>query len=426
MNLTSKAILKQSDESEYGDYFDASFPGWLSVLILIVGLIGNLLCLVVLCKKKMRKNSAFVYLGVLSLVDIFVLLFGLGDIILIAYFRFMIRNTNLYICRLHSFITYVFTHFSSLLLALVSLDRAIATNLITFAKLYCRPESAIKIMLVTFLITMIINSHYLIFLGHEKTESNNTFSFECASSKNSTYEHFMELFEWVDLVVYSILPFIIMTFCSFLIIRVLFNSAKRLNRSKVNNNNNNYDTNKKSKSEATITQKDKTTNLSENIPILNNTITTITTTTTTTTTAILKLPEIKNIKKNVSNKHKHKHLSYTLITLNFIFFVLISPLVIVLVIIKNNKLSDASKILVNTVYLLAYSNHSLNFFLYGFSSPPFREEVLHLMTFIKKSNQMAFNNDTIINKDINNMEMTSTNIATSKSQYSNFKKKNYE
>lgn len=424
MNLTSKAILKQPDESEFGDYFDASFPGWLSVLILIVGLIGNLLCLVVLCKKKMRKNSAFFYLGVLSLVDIFVLLFGLGDIILIAYFRFMIRNTNLYVCRLHSFITYVFTHFSSLLLALVSLDRAIATNLITFAKIYCRPQSAIKIMLVTFLITMIINSHYLIFLGHEKTESNNTFSFECASSKNSTYEHFMELFEWVDLVMYSILPFIIMTFCSFLIIRVLFNSAKRLNRSKVKYNNN-YDTNKKSKSEATITQKDKTSNLSENMPILNNTITTITTTTTTTTT-ILKIPEIKNIKKNVSNKHKHKHLSYTLITLNFIFFVLISPLVIVLVIMKNNKLSDESKILVNTVYLLAYSNHSLNFFLYGFSSPPFREEVFHLMPFIKKSNQMAFNNATIINNDINGMEMTSTNILTSKPQYSNFKKKIYE
>jgi hypothetical protein len=149
----------------------------------------------------------------------------------------------------------------------------------------------------------------------------------------------MESFEWVDLIMYSILPFTIMLICSFLIIKALYESAKRLNRLK-----------KQQKDKESI----------ENLTILNNN------------------------KTSVTNRQKHKHLSYTLITLNFIFFILISPLVIVLVISKN--ITDESKILLNTVYLLAYSNHSLNFFLYAFSSPPFRHQASQLISFRKKAN----------------------------------------
>jgi hypothetical protein len=38
-----------------------------------------------------------------------------------------------------------------------------------------------------------------------------------------------------------------------------------------------------------------------------------------------------------------------------------------------------NKILLNIVYLLAYANHTFNFVLYGFSSPPFRIELFRIL-----------------------------------------------
>ena len=113
--------------------------------------------------------------------------------------------------------------------------------------------------------------------------------------------------------------------------------------------------------------------------------------------------------KSFSKINKTKHLSYTLITLNVIFFILISPLVIVRIIVKEAEMSEASKIIINTVYLLAYSNHSLNFFLYGFSSPPFRNGVLQLFTW-KKKEQPNFN--TVLLKG-DNYEMDEINSRNS-------------
>lgn len=370
-------------DSEYGDYFDSSFPGWISVLLLIVGVLGNILCLIVLSQKKMRKNSAFVYLAFLSVVDIFVLLLGLGDIVVIAYYRYMIRNQNIIICRVHSFLTYVFTHCSSLILALVSIDRAIATNLINFAKTYCKPSMAIKIICLTLIFTILINFHYLLFLGYEKNEENSTAKiFECGSQTGTLYDKFMDpYFEWIDLILYSILPFIIMLISSYLIIRVLVRSVKRLNKSGF-----------RSKSE-TLSTKEKG------------------------NSASIRLESNPNGTRNQSalinqaRINKTKHLSYTLITLNAIFFILISPLVIVLIILKGNKLTEESKILMNSLYMLAYANHSFNFILYGFLSPPFRSSLRALFSRTKQSYITDF-------KSINNrdMELTS-NLVQSRSQY---------
>ncbi len=376
--------------------------------------LGNILCLVVMLQKKLRKHSAFVYLAFLSMVDIFVLVFGLGDIVIIAYFRYYIRNENMAICRIHSFLTYVFTHCSSFILALVSIDRAICTNMINFAKTYCRPEMAIRITGLTVCLSIIINFHNLLFLGHLKQVHNSTNSvqFECASKEGTLYEKFMDpYFEWVDLICYSLLPFVIMAVCSFLIIKVLFRSAKRLNKNKSHISKNKISkkaSSSKSKPESheiNLLSKEKPTNSIRTNPSQIPTASSsylapsspLTTTTPTTNHQIMS--------KSFSKNNKTRHLSYTLITLNVIFFILISPLVIVRIIIKEGDMNEASKIIINTVYLLAYSNHSLNFFLYGFSSPPFRNGVIQLFT-RKRKDQPNFN--TVLLK-CDNYEMDEVN-----------------
>lgn len=99
----------QMEIVSYEDYFDPRLPKWPSLVLLILGLFGNLLSVWVFIQRQMRKHSTFVYLAFLCFVDLYVLLFGLGDLILISYTGIILRNKSLIICRLHTFLTYTFT-----------------------------------------------------------------------------------------------------------------------------------------------------------------------------------------------------------------------------------------------------------------------------------------------------------------------------
>lgn len=167
----------------YENYFDPRFPRVLSVFLWFVGLFGNILSIWVF-SRLFKKNSTFVYLLFLCLVDLFVLVFGLGDIILFSYFGFVAREQSIFVCRAHTFLTYVSTHLSSFILASVSIDRAIATNLITYAKVFCKRRMAYKVVLLNLCLAALSNSHYLLFLGYEDVTSSFIPMLTCFKSKS--------------------------------------------------------------------------------------------------------------------------------------------------------------------------------------------------------------------------------------------------
>ena len=102
MNATG-LLNKQHELQSYFDYFDPRFPRFMTIVLLIVGIFGNVLSLIVFCHESMKKNSVFKYLAYLSIVDLFVIILGLGDMIAISYFKFIIRNYSIVFCRLHTF-----------------------------------------------------------------------------------------------------------------------------------------------------------------------------------------------------------------------------------------------------------------------------------------------------------------------------------
>lgn len=55
----------------------------------------------------------------------------------------------------------------------------------------------------------------------------------CESKKDTIYDAFIDpYYKWIDLLAYAIIPFIIMLICTFLIVRVLFRSNRRLNKNR--------------------------------------------------------------------------------------------------------------------------------------------------------------------------------------------------
>ena len=172
--MNSSILNNDPTTLSYMDYFHPKFPKFLTIIILVIGDFGNILSLIIFCRPPMRNNSVFIYFAFLAVVDFFVMTLGMGDIIIISYFHIAFRNESIILCRIHTFLTYVFTHLSSFILASVSIDRAIALNSIKLAKKYCKPKTARKIIIFDSVLVLLLNCHSLFFLGfYENSNSEN-------------------------------------------------------------------------------------------------------------------------------------------------------------------------------------------------------------------------------------------------------------
>ncbi len=86
----------------------------------------------------MIKHSTFRYLLYLSLVDLLVLTFCTTDSLTTYGYKLTIRLYSPFICRFYTFFTYYLTQMSSVILMVVSVDRALIVSNRTFASLFSR------------------------------------------------------------------------------------------------------------------------------------------------------------------------------------------------------------------------------------------------------------------------------------------------
>lgn len=69
------------------------------IIILLIGLIGNMLNLIVFTKKRMRQEPTFRFLLYLSIFDILVLIFGIKDILIKQIYEIEIRTYSNFVCK---------------------------------------------------------------------------------------------------------------------------------------------------------------------------------------------------------------------------------------------------------------------------------------------------------------------------------------
>jgi hypothetical protein len=105
--------------------------------LLLLGLFGNLISIKIFKKKPFSKLTTFQYLSFLSIIDLLTLLAGCGHLVIESYTGLDIRLLNDYTCKIHSFIVYFSTHFSSMLLALMVGSCLIKFHLISFKLNLC-------------------------------------------------------------------------------------------------------------------------------------------------------------------------------------------------------------------------------------------------------------------------------------------------
>nr|QVK45802.1 G protein-coupled receptor [Proales similis] len=318
---------------------------WILEFLILIGCVGNLLNLLVFSRAKMRQVSTFRYLCYLSLFDLLVLMICASEVVLRFGYQFDIRSSSIAVCRVHTFLTYSLTHLSSILLMVVSIDRAVVINRSTvpskrgnrrkaksstlgrllnpftlISRLGFHPVD--KVIILILILVTVLNSHYLIFLNLNEFKGDfkgETF-FICYPAENSLYNTFLnDIWTWIDTSIYSVVPFVVMAVCSYVIlISIRKKSQKFLN-------------------------------------------------------GLLEHGNQTNKQKIYKRIRRNRQVFYMLLLTNFYFLASLLPCCIAFAIFKGTE--SRSEIGQLLVHLLLYSNYSFNFIFYGVSSQRFREEL---------------------------------------------------
>lgn len=218
----------------------------LPLLILVSGMIGNIFNIFIFFK--LRHTSTFRFLFYLSIADLIVLLLGATELVFKINYSF---ESSLVSCNTHKFLTYTSTYIATFFSIAMNVDRALTVSSMTslndhpnkklsltsssFSHRYVKKRLVDIICFVIVLVTFLLNIHFIIvfkpmtfvFIDDQDLHSNNnnnnkTFDLyeikTCIIKDNTLYESFLiEIWFWLDMTLFSIIPFVSIAVCSLVI-----------------------------------------------------------------------------------------------------------------------------------------------------------------------------------------------------------------
>ncbi|XP_064609470.1 neuromedin-U receptor 2-like [Liolophura sinensis] len=204
-----------------------------SPILILLGTFGNSVSIAVLCRNSLWKISSSPYLVVLGVADLFVLWTGL----LRQWLRFLvnidIRDFSPVICKLQIFGMYTVSDFSAWTLVAVTVERFIFVCFPFKAKSVCTRRRTTFTLVLILIALALLNSHFLYGYGsvYEEPSVNDGDSpalIPYCGHINDDYSLFFDqIWPWIDISVFSLVPFSIIAICNISIITKIARSRFR-------------------------------------------------------------------------------------------------------------------------------------------------------------------------------------------------------
>jgi hypothetical protein len=192
----------------------------ISPIFLFIGIFGNILNLFVLRRMHFEKNPTLILLVLLSFTDMTVLLVGLPRYWARDALNFDLRTVSQFSCKFSLFLIYVSMQLSSWILVMVSIIRMIKTVLpLHFPKnkIKVTRKKTLTIFAIVFAVLCIINFHFFFTNGVLMEDGDVS-----CTSLTPDYRDFDEfVFVYIDFLVLSVFPALIIIICNILIYFVL-------------------------------------------------------------------------------------------------------------------------------------------------------------------------------------------------------------
>ncbi|CAF1068007.1 unnamed protein product [Adineta ricciae] len=246
MTSCAKINLTGVDHSYYQKFHhEKSWAWWLNhigtFVVFIISFCGNLLCLLVLCRQRLKRNSYTQYLIALAIVDTGAILCealkALDEVHQYqnADKRTLIQHT-LMSCKFYYYIRYIFYSMSSWVTVALAVERLVAIKFPLWSKHICSVINARRILFLILLFTMMIQSYHLVIKGIDCKPSSSPFSQPTAAKSScrcktlpdyAAVEVILTVYLW-RLCLMTLLPLTIIITVNILIMSKLF-SGNSLN-----------------------------------------------------------------------------------------------------------------------------------------------------------------------------------------------------
>jgi len=198
------------------------FGGILPIILIIIGTIGNILCINYLLQRRQRRSrSTYIYLIFLCLADTLSLYQWNLDYVVMEFGDGKpLSNRSLFLCRSIAFLSFYTLHLSAVFLTLVSIDR----TLILWSRYYrfnmtkCRQAFIISIIIFILLFAL---DAFILSLGIINENTNEVICYY--SLNENLLNFFLNIYPWIHLIIMYIIPFLIMIIGIILIIVKLYN-----------------------------------------------------------------------------------------------------------------------------------------------------------------------------------------------------------
>ena len=175
-----------------------------SPILIAFGTVGNILSILVLTRKSIRKSTTALYLTFLTLSDLAVLYTGLLRQWILHLFDYDIRHLSEVVCKLHTWLVYSSLDLSAWILIAVTLERIIAVWYPYSGKTKCSKMNAMVLMIVILIFVLSLNAHLLYGFVNKDVAMTTT---RCVSVNISYSMFFRSVWSWIDLCVFCVIPF---------------------------------------------------------------------------------------------------------------------------------------------------------------------------------------------------------------------------
>lgn len=135
------------------------------VALLVIGTLGNLLNIVILSRREMRKSSTSVYLLCLAVSDLTFLWLGMAPRMLLYGYNVDLKVKSVFLCKLVSWLQSSAAGFSMWTVVLLTLERVFLTKFPITAKRRITRKKTIAVVTIVLLINLSLTSHVLFAFG---------------------------------------------------------------------------------------------------------------------------------------------------------------------------------------------------------------------------------------------------------------------
>ena len=238
--------LNQSDENglDYHSYseYKASIIIWKTVppLLITFGTGGNILSIVVLTRKSIRKSTTAIFLIFLTFSDLCVLYTGLFRQWLIYLINTDIRYLSEAFCKIHTWLVYSSLDFSAWIIISVTLERIIAVWCPYSHNSKCSRQIALICIITLLAFILGLNAHLLYGMVDKESGIQEQ---KCSSIDESYSNFFRSVWSWIDLCMFCLIPFVVIVFGNSIILFKLFQrsrTSKKQERKRDNRHGNNH------------------------------------------------------------------------------------------------------------------------------------------------------------------------------------------